>query len=276
MSRDIKIRLEHIYKIYGSDAQIPIALDLVKQGEDKASIYSQTECTVGLHDVSLDVRSGEIFVLMGLSGSGKSTLIRLFNRLIEPTEGAIFLEDIDICSLNTKALIELRRTRMSMVFQHFGLLPHKTVLENAAYGLLVAGVPKKKALEHAAETLVLVGLEGDEALYPSQLSGGMQQRVGLARALSADTDILLMDEAFSALDPLIRCELQDQLLELQQKVQKTIIFITHDLNEAIHIGSRIAIIEEGGISQIGTPDEILANPANEHVAKFVQNTTASK
>lgn len=232
--------------------------------------------TVGVNQANFEVHDGEIFVIMGLSGSGKSTIVRLLNRLIEPTTGSIMIDGDDLAKMDDKKLREVRRKKMSMVFQKFGLFPNRTILENVEYGLEVQGVPKGKRREKATTSLNLVGLKGYEASYPSQLSGGMQQRVGLARALANDPDVLLMDEAFSALDPLIRKDMQDELLDLQETMQKTIIFITHDLDEALRIGDRIMIMKDGAIVQVGTPEEILQKPKNEYVEKFVEDVDRSK
>lgn len=226
-----------------------------------------------MNDLSLSISTGEIFVIMGLSGSGKSTLVRHFNRLIDPTSGAILVDGVDILQYDMEALREFRRHKISMVFQSFGLLPHKTVLDNVAYGLKCVA-SKQMCAERALHWINTVGLKGYENKYPHQLSGGMRQRVGLARALAADTDIILMDEAFSALDPLIRAEMQDQLLELQKTLHKTIVFITHDLDEAVRIGNRIAILKDGRLIQVGTPREILHSPADEYVDRFVQRRAA--
>ena len=248
-------------------------MPMVRDGALKNEVLKRTGHTVGLRDISLEIVKGEIFVIMGLSGSGKSTLIRHFNRLIEPTEGTIYVGDVDILGLSTKELIEFRRHRMSMVFQRFALLPHRTVLHNIAFGLAMQNVTKLEREAKALDWLNSVGLNGYEDQYPAQLSGGQQQRVGLARALCTDPDILLMDEAFSALDPLIRSELQDQLLKLQKSLKKTVVFITHDLNEAIRIGDRIAILRDGEIVQLGPPEEILSQPADNYVEAFVKDVT---
>lgn len=224
--------------------------------------------SVGVQNVSFEVYEGEIFVVMGLSGSGKSTLVRLLNRLIEPTLGEIFIDNIDITNLSDKELIDIRRNKISMVFQSFALMPHLNIIDNVAFGLELGGMDRKTRHKQATLALKQVGLEGYEFSYPQELSGGMQQRVGLARALANDPDILLMDEAFSALDPLIRTQMQDELLNLQNQLQRTIVFISHDLDEAIRIGDRIAIMQGGEISQIGTPEEIIANPANDYVKSF--------
>ena len=269
-----KIQVENLTKIFGRQPQR--ALQLLKQGKTKAEIAKETGLTVGVNQANFEVHAGEIFVIMGLSGSGKSTLVRLLNRLIEPTEGRILIDGEDIVRMNTEELQNVRRKKLGMVFQKFALFPHRTVVENAAYGLEVQGVPKAERLQKAKESLSLVGLAGWEESYPDQLSGGMQQRVGLARALANDPDVLLMDEAFSALDPLIRKDMQDELLELQSTMQKTIIFITHDLDEALKIGDRIALMKDGAVVQVGTPEEILTNPANEYVQRFVEDVDRSK
>jgi glycine betaine/proline transport system ATP-binding protein len=252
------------------------ALNMVKDGKSKQDILEQTDATVGVHNVSFDVEEGEIFVIMGLSGSGKSTLVRLINRLIEPTSGNIYINEADVSKMSKEALRQLRRTKVNMVFQNFGLFPKRTVLENAEYGLEVRGVAKEERQKKAEKALDDSGLLSFKNQYPEQLSGGMQQRVGLARALANDSDILLMDEAFSALDPLIRRDMQDDLLELQERLQKVIIFITHDLNEALRIGDRIALMRDGKIMQIGTGEEILTNPANDFVREFTEDVDRSK
>ena len=270
----VKIEVRGLTKVFGKNPKHGVAL--LKEGKSKTEILKETGMTVGVNRVSFDVNSGEIFVIMGLSGSGKSTLVRLINRLIEPTSGSVFIDGDDLAKMDKHELIETRRKKISMVFQKFGLFPHRTILENTGYGLEIQGVDKKNINEKALESLELVGLKGYEDQYPSQLSGGMQQRVGLARALANNPDILLMDEAFSALDPLIRKEMQDELLELQLAMNKTIIFITHDLDEALKIGDRIALMKDGVIVQIGTPEEIMTNPADEYVRKFVQDVDRSK
>jgi len=248
------------------------ALKLLNKGVSKADILNQTGCTVGVYDASMEIKQGEIFVVMGLSGSGKSTLLRCFNRLIEPTSGSIFIdENKDVIKTSVSELREIRRKKMTMVFQHFGLLPHRTVSSNVAFGLEIQGVDEETRIKKAYETIETVGLKGYEEQMTGQLSGGMQQRVGLARALATDPEVLLMDEAFSALDPLIRNNMQDELLLLQEKVQKTILFITHDLDEALKLGDRIAIMKDGRIVQIGTPEEILTHPADDYVKAFVEN-----
>lgn len=249
---------------------------MIKENKSKTEIMKKTGATVGVYDVNFDVEEGEIFVIMGLSGSGKSTLIRLLNRLIEPTSGDIYIDNQEIAKLDKEGLREVRRNKMSMVFQNFGLFPHRTILENTEYGLEVRGVPKEERTAKAEQALENSSLLAFKDQFPNQLSGGMQQRVGLARALANDPEILLMDEAFSALDPLIRREMQDELLDLQENVKKTIIFITHDLNEALRIGDRIALMKDGQIMQIGTGEEILTNPANDYVRTFVEDVDRSK
>ena len=268
------IKVENLYKIFGKEPER--ALKQLKQGRTKAEIMKNIGVTVGINNVSFEVNAGESFVVMGLSGSGKSTLIRCLNRLIDPTSGSIVIKGQDITKLSKKELSQFRRSAISMVFQHFAILPHKTVLENAAYGLKIKGVPRKERERKAQEALDMVGLKGWENYYPSKLSGGMQQRVGIARALATDPDILLMDEAFSALDPLIRKEMQNELVEIQKKMQKTIIFITHDLDEALKIGDRIALMKDGEIVQIGSPEEILMSPATGYVKKFVEDVDRSR
>jgi len=263
-----KIEVKNVFKIFGDRAAE--ALQLIRNNQSKEQVLAQTGCVVGVNDLSLSIGSGEIFVIMGLSGSGKSTLVRHFNRLIDPTSGQILVDGEDILQYDMEALREFRRRKISMVFQSFGLLPHRNVLDNVAYGLKVRGESKQLCAERAQQWIETVGLKGYEKKYPHQLSGGMRQRVGLARALAADTDIILMDEAFSALDPLIRAEMQDQLLELQKTLHKTIVFITHDLDEAVRIGNRIAILKDGRLIQVGTPHQILHNPADEYVDRFVQ------
>jgi len=251
-------------------------MPLVREGLSKGDILAKTGHTVGLKDINLNIKRGEIFVIMGLSGSGKSTLIRHFNRLIDPTEGKIDVDGIDVMKLGEKDLMDFRRHKMSMVFQNFGLLPHRKVIDNVAYGLDIQGVEKSKRLGMANEWLDTVGLKGYGEQYPSQLSGGQQQRVGLARALCTNAEILLMDEAFSALDPLIRSEMQDQLIELQEKLQKTIIFITHDLDEALRLGDCIAILKDGELVQQGAPEDILLNPATDYVEAFVKDVNRAR
>ncbi|BFN34624.1 glycine betaine/L-proline ABC transporter ATP-binding protein [Vibrio harveyi] len=268
------IEISGLYKIFGP--QPKTVIERVKQGQSKDQILADTGHTVGLKDINLQINKGEIFVIMGLSGSGKSTMIRHFNRLIDPTMGQILVEGVDVMQLSPKELEEFRRHKMSMVFQRFGLLPHRTVVDNVAYGLEIQGIKKEARLAKANEWLETVGLKGYENQYPAQLSGGQQQRVGLARALATDAEILLMDEAFSALDPLIRSEMQDQLIELQEKLHKTIIFITHDLDEALRLGDRIAILKDGELVQQGSPDEILLHPADEYVEAFVKDVNRAR
>ncbi|EKZ0361304.1 quaternary amine ABC transporter ATP-binding protein [Enterococcus faecalis] len=269
-----KVKVNHLTKIFGKKTKP--ALEMIRANKSKTEILEKTGATVGVYDVNFEVEEGEIFVIMGLSGSGKSTLIRLLNRLIEPTSGNIYIDGQDISSLDKEGLREVRRNKMSMVFQNFGLFPHRTILDNTEYGLEIRGVPKEERQAKAEKALENSSLIAFKDQLPSQLSGGMQQRVGLARALANDPEILLMDEAFSALDPLIRREMQDELLDLQENVKKTIIFITHDLNEALRIGDRIALMKDGQIMQIGTGEEILTNPANEYVRTFVEDVDRSK
>lgn len=269
-----KVKIEHLTKIFGK--KVKPALKMVQDNVSKTEILEKTGSTVGVYDANIEIEEGEIFVIMGLSGSGKSTLIRLLNRLIEPTSGSIFLDGEDISAMDKDALLEVRRQKMSMVFQNFGLFPQRTVLENTEYGLEVQGVSKDERQARAEKALDNANLLAFKDQYPSQLSGGMQQRVGLARALANDPEILLMDEAFSALDPLIRRDMQDELLELQEQYKKTIIFISHDLNEALRIGDRIAIMKDGKVVQVGTGEEILTNPANDYVRAFTEDIDRSK
>ncbi|WP_235032778.1 quaternary amine ABC transporter ATP-binding protein [Enterococcus sp. CSURQ0835] len=270
----VKVKVEHLTKIFGKRQQQ--ALAMIKENKAKNEILEKTGATVGVYDANFEVNEGEIFVIMGLSGSGKSTLIRLLNRLIEPTSGSIYIDGEDISKMNKEELREVRRRKINMVFQSFALFPHRTILENTEYGLEVRGVPKAEREQKAEQALDNSGLLSFKDQYPDQLSGGMQQRVGLARALANDPEVLLMDEAFSALDPLIRHDMQDELLDLQANVQKTIIFITHDLNEALRIGDRIALMKDGQIIQIGTGEEFLTNPANQYVRDFVEDIDRSK
>ncbi|MGB0684081.1 MAG: quaternary amine ABC transporter ATP-binding protein [Magnetovibrionaceae bacterium] len=271
---DPLISIEGLYKVFGNDPKS--VMPLVREGKSKDEILAETGHAVGLKDINLRIEKGHIFVIMGLSGSGKSTLIRHFNRLIDPTEGRIMVEGTDVMDLGPDELEQFRRHKMSMVFQRFGLMPHRTVLENVAYGLTVQGVDKPTREAKAKEWLETVGLAGYEEQYPNQLSGGQQQRVGLARALTTDAEILLMDEAFSALDPLIRSGMQDQLMELQEKLHKTIIFITHDLDEALRLGDRIAILKDGALVQEGPPAEILLEPATDYVEAFVRDVNRAR
>ncbi|MBA4495262.1 glycine betaine/L-proline ABC transporter ATP-binding protein [Paenactinomyces guangxiensis] len=272
-----KLKVKNLTKVFGRTPKRGIKL--LRQGKSKDEIFKETGLTVGVNQASFHVKSGEIFVIMGLSGSGKSTLLRMLNRLIEPTEGEILLGGEDQENITTMSKAELRnmrRERMGMVFQKFALFPHRTVLENVEYGLEIQGVDKKLRREQALKSLELVGLGDWAETMPDQLSGGMQQRVGIARALANSPDILLMDEAFGALDPLIRKDMQDELLELQRTMKKTIIFITHDLDEALRIGDRIALMKDGSIVQTGTPEEILTRPANEYVERFTEDVNLTR
>lgn len=271
---DTILEVKHLSKIFGKRQKA--ALEMVKDGKSKSEIFKKTGATVGVYDASFEVKEGEIFVIMGLSGSGKSTLVRMLNRLIEPSTGSILLGGKDISTMSAEQLREVRRHDINMVFQSFALFPHKTILENTEFGLELRGVPKEKRQELAERALDNSGLLDFKDQYPDQLSGGMQQRVGLARALANSPKILLMDEAFSALDPLIRREMQDELLDLQDSMKQTIIFISHDLNEALRIGDRIALMKDGQIMQIGTGEEILTNPANDFVREFVEDVDRSK
>ncbi|WP_087025033.1 glycine betaine/L-proline ABC transporter ATP-binding protein ProV [Thaumasiovibrio subtropicus] len=260
------LEVQGLYKVFGEKPDR--AFSLIEQGKNKDTIFEQTGLTVGVHDVSLSINEGEIFVIMGLSGSGKSTLVRLLNRLIEPTQGNVLLRGKDIAHISEDELRQVRRNNISMVFQNFALMPHMTVIENAAFGLELAGIALETRQASAMAALERVGLDAYADSYPDELSGGMKQRVGLARALACDPDILLMDEAFSALDPLIRTEMQDELIRLQNDDKRTIVFISHDLDEAMRIGDRIAIMQNGVVVQVGTPDEILNQPANDYVEAF--------
>ena len=271
---DTLIKINQLYKIFG-DGQ-DNALELVKNGIGKEELLDKLNCVLGLNNINLNIKKAKIQVVMGLSGSGKSTLIRHLNRLIEPTSGEILVNDTDILKLNTKELVQFRQNNMSMVFQKFALFPHKTVLQNVGYGLAVQKIPKDEWEEKATKWINRVGLEGYETYYPGQLSGGMQQRVGLARALATDAEILLMDEAFSALDPLIRSEMQNILLDLQSELHKTIIFITHDLDEALKIGDRIAILRDGSMVQDSDPQEIIMNPADDYVSDFIKDINRAR
>ena len=269
-----KIEINNVYKIFGNNPNS--VLPMVKDGATKETVLEETGHTVGLDNVSLKIEEGETFVCMGLSGSGKSTLIRHLNRLIDPTDGEILIEGTNVMSLNTESLIDFRRHKMSMVFQRFGLFPHKTVLQNVGYGLEMQGIDENKRNSVAMDKIQSVGLNGFENQFPAQLSGGMQQRVGLARALATDTDIMLMDEAFSALDPLIRSDMQKQLLDLQAELKKTIVFITHDLDESLRLGDHIGILNAGKLVQVGTPVEIIMNPADDYVEAFVKDVNRAK
>ena len=269
-----KIEINNVYKIFGPKPHD--VLEMVKSGSGKEEVLEKTGHTVGLDNVSLKIEEGETFVCMGLSGSGKSTLIRHLNRLIDPTDGEILVEGTNVMSLDTEKLIDFRRHKMSMVFQRFGLFPHKTVLQNVGYGLEMQGIEPEKRNSVSMEKIEAVGLSGFENQFPSQLSGGMQQRVGLARALATDTDIMLMDEAFSALDPLIRSDMQKQLLDLQAQLKKTIVFITHDLDESLRLGDHIGILNAGKLVQVGTPVDIIMNPADDYVEAFVKDVNRAK
>ena len=269
-----KIEINNIYKIFGPNPEQ--VLPMVKEGATKEQVMEETDHTVGLDNVSLSIKEGEIFVCMGLSGSGKSTLIRHINRLIDPTSGQVIVDGVDVLSLDDKEILEFRKKTMSMVFQRFGLFPHKTVIENVAYGLEIQEVPEDKRKEIAQGQIDAVGLQGFEHQYPAQLSGGMQQRVGLARALATDPQILLMDEAFSALDPLIRSDMQNQLVDLQSQLKKTIVFITHDLDESLKLGDHIGILNGGRLVQVGRPEDIILKPADDYVKAFVKDVNRSK
>ena len=272
--KKVKMRVENLTKIFGDD--VDGALRLLKDGKTKEEVLEETGATVGVNQASFEIYDGEIFVIMGLSGSGKSTLVRMLNRLIEPTDGAVYVDDDNINELNDEDLRELRRKKISMVFQNFGLFPHRTILENAEYGLEIQGIEKEERQKIAEEALDNSGLLPYKDQYPDQLSGGMQQRVGLARALANDPEILLMDEAFSALDPLIKRDMQDELVRLQEQKSRTIVFITHDLNEALRIADRIVIMRNGEVIQVGTGEEILDNPKNYYIQRFVQDVDRAR
>ncbi|MGF1724343.1 glycine betaine/L-proline ABC transporter ATP-binding protein ProV [Photobacterium nomapromontoriensis] len=267
------LEVQNLYKVFGSKPDA--AFSLIDKGLDKDTIFKQTGLTVGVHDVSLSIDEGEIFVIMGLSGSGKSTLVRLLNRLIEPTKGKVLFRERDIAHISDQELRDVRRNNISMVFQNFALMPHMTVIENTAFGLELAGIALEDRQQSARSALERVGLANHCASYPDELSGGMKQRVGLARALACDPDILLMDEAFSALDPLIRTEMQDELIRLQNDDKRTIVFISHDLDEAMRIGDKIAIMQDGVVVQVGTPDQILHQPANDYVRSFFRGVNVA-
>jgi glycine betaine/proline transport system ATP-binding protein len=267
------LEVKGLYKVFGEDTDR--AFSMIDEGADKDKVFEETGLTIGVNDVSLSIQEGEIFVIMGLSGSGKSTLVRLLNRLIEPTKGNVLLRGKDIAHISEDRLREVRRNNISMVFQNFALMPHMTVIENAAFGLELAGVEADIRKQSAFTALERVGLGPYPESYPDELSGGMKQRVGLARALACDPDILLMDEAFSALDPLIRTEMQDELIRLQNDDKRTIVFISHDLDEAMRIGDRIAIMQNGEVVQVGTPDEILNSPANDYVEAFFRGVNVA-
>ncbi|WP_054776785.1 quaternary amine ABC transporter ATP-binding protein [Lacticaseibacillus saniviri] len=269
-----KVEVKQLTKIFGK--HLKQASTMLKEGKSKADILEATDATIGVNQATFDVQDGEIFVIMGLSGSGKSTTIRMLNRLIEPTSGQVLIDGEDVMQMDKQHLRDVRRKKMSMVFQSFALLPNHTILQNAAFGLEIQGVDRDAREKAAMASLELVGLHGYAEQYPDQLSGGMQQRVGLARALANDPEILLMDEAFSALDPLNRKDMQDELLDLQENMHKTIIFISHDLNEALRIGDRIMIMKDGEIVQIGTPEEILSQPADDYVERFIEDVDRSR
>jgi glycine betaine/proline transport system ATP-binding protein len=274
-SNDIRINVHNLWKIFGPHSDSLLNEKWVRSAP-KAEVQEKTGHVVAIKDISFEVRVGEVFVVMGLSGSGKSTLVRCLLRLIEPTQGSIEIDGEDIVQFNEEQLINLRRKKISMIFQHYGLLPHKNVQDNVAFGLEVQGVSKEIRYEKAREVIATVGLTGWEKSYPDELSGGMQQRVGLARALALDPEILLMDEPFSGLDPLIRRDMQDELINLQAQVKKTIVFITHDLNEALKLGDYIAIMRDGEIIQMGTPEEIVTLPADAYVTDFVRDVSKAK
>lgn len=269
-----QISLKNVSKIFGSKPKSVIPM--IKKGMSKEEILAKTKHTVGVYDATMDIKKGEIFVIMGLSGSGKSTLIRCFNLLNKPTDGQILLDGEDIVKYSGQQLKKVRQNKIAMVFQHFGLFTHRTILSNVEYGLEIKKMSKQKRREIAMKNIEIVGLKGYEDKYPDELSGGMQQRVGLARALTNDPDILLMDEPFSALDPLIRREMQLELLDIQERLQKTIIFITHDVNEAFKIGDRVAVMKDGKVVQIGTSEEIMENPASDYISEFIKDIDRSK
>ena len=274
MSKKVKVSVQGLYKIFGEDGASKV--DLVKNGMTKSELLDQHGHVLGLQDINVDMKEGEITVIMGLSGSGKSTLIRHLNRLIEPTAGKILLDGEDILSLQGDALLEMRRTRMSMVFQKFALFPHRTVAENAALALEVGGASKQEQRSEAEKWLARLGLKGFEDSYPNQLSGGMQQRVGIARALCAHSEVMLLDEAFSALDPIIRSQMQDLLLELQKELHKTIIFITHDLDEALKLADHLVILKDGFVIQQGEPQQIILNPSDVYIERFVSDINRAR
>ena len=269
-----KIEVKNVYKIFGHHPER--AIDLLKQGKTKDEIMKKTHLGVGVADASFHVNEGETLVVMGLSGSGKSTLLRCINRLISPTSGTVLVDGVDVTALSKEELRQFRQKHFGMVFQHFALFPHRTVVKNVEYGLEIQKIDPRKRRDRAVQALEQVGLKGWEDSYPAQLSGGMQQRVGLARALALDADIMLMDEAFSALDPLIRKEMQDELIALEDTVKKTIVFISHDLDEALKLGDRIVLMKDGEIVQQGSGEDILRNPATNYVAKFVEDVDMSK
>ncbi|HVC87361.1 MAG TPA: glycine betaine/L-proline ABC transporter ATP-binding protein [Gaiellaceae bacterium] len=270
----MQVSCRDLWKVFGPHAARTIESGDVHLG--RAELMAKTGCTVAARDVSFDVVRGEVFVVMGLSGSGKSTLVRCLTRLIEPTSGAVSICGRDVLGAQPKELREVRRTKVAMVFQHFGLFPHRTVIDNVAYGLEVQGIDRPTRYARASELLEVVGLSPVKTSYPDQLSGGMQQRVGLARALAVDPEVLIFDEAFSALDPLIRREMQDEVLRLQERLQKTVIFVTHDLDEALKLGDRIAIMKDGRFVQVGTPADIVGTPADDYVREFVRDVPRGK
>ncbi|MEH6576409.1 MAG: betaine/proline/choline family ABC transporter ATP-binding protein [Amphritea sp.] len=274
MTANIKVSIKHLYKIFGSDPKS--VLEQAKSGVGKTELLDQHGHVLGLKDINVDMRDGEITVIMGLSGSGKSTLIRHFNRLIEPTDGQILIDGVDVMTFSEEKLRQMRQTDMSMVFQKFALLPHRTVLKNAGLALRVRGIKEAEADAEATKWLDRVGLSGFEEHYPHQLSGGMQQRVGIARALTSNSAIMLMDEAFSALDPLIRTDMQDLLLELQQDLKKTIIFISHDLDEALKLADHLVILKDGEVIQQGEPQDILLNPSDPYIEDFVSDINRAR
>ncbi len=269
-----QIVIKDLWKVYGKDTKRIFQKEL--RDKSKEEIQKETGCIIGMRDINLEIKKGEFYILMGLSGSGKSTLIRALIRLVKSTKGSIEINGEDITKMNSDEMIQFRRKTFGMVFQSYGLLPHMTVLDNAAYGLKIRGVGKEERYKKALEVLETVGLKGWEDYFPTSLSGGMQQRVGLARALANDPDILLMDEPFSGLDPLIRRQMQDELVELQSKLQKTIVFVTHDLHEALKLGDRIAILRNGEVVQVGTPEDIITHPADDYVQAFVQDASPAK
>jgi glycine betaine/proline transport system ATP-binding protein len=274
MSNQYKIEMRGVTKIFGPSPEM--VLQKLQAGESKDQLQADTGHVIGLNNVDLKVAPGKLHVVMGLSGSGKSTLIRHVNRLIDPTAGEIFVDGQNVLDMSLEELRTFRRTKIAMVFQKFGLLPHRSVIDNVAYGLEIRGIEKKERLEIAAQWVSTVGLDGYEKSRPHQLSGGQQQRVGLARALAMDVDILLMDEAFSALDPLIRSGMQDELLALQKELNKTILFITHDFDEALKIGDQVTVLQDGAVVQSGRPEEVVLNPANAHVQEFVQDVNRAR
>jgi glycine betaine/proline transport system ATP-binding protein len=268
-SGPIPIKVRDVWKVFGSRRER--ALEMSRVGASRADVLAETGCTIGVRDVSFEVNRGETFVVMGLSGSGKSTLVRCVSRLTDVTDGTVLIDDEDVTAMSEAALRDLRRRKLSMVFQHFGLFPHRRVIDNAAYGLEVQGMKRTERHDKALGVLALVGLEGWDQHYPQQLSGGMQQRVGLARALAVEPEILFFDEPFSALDPLIRRDMQDELIRLQKEMRRTIVFITHDFAEAIKLGDRIAIMKDGAFDQIGTAAELITNPATDYVREFTRD-----